>query len=224
MAVPGLMKWGELTTGQVMIAIFFGTNAFLAALFQYLTYMQSCENVHDRNAMIGSGSGENEDNGEDQIELLERGDDGSKVARSTKSGNNGTPTVTLASPKKPLPSGHTAPFTGTLQCYTTLTSELFQVSVILAFTFICERHWFFEHSGKEYNRDHFLFIVLLFFIYAFYTIAPIKEGSVKHSGNVENNSTRNTDRNVIAERDPGPVLGREQTEEWKGWMQFIFLL
>lgn len=89
------------------------------------------------------------------------------------------------------------PFVGTVSCFTELTSEFTRVSVIMAMTYICERHWFFEHSGKEYSREWFLFILALFFGYAIYTIKPIRDLS---------------------------LLGREQTEEWKGWMQFIFLL
>ncbi|KAJ1434311.1 Cas1p 10 TM acyl transferase domain-containing protein, partial [Ochromonadaceae sp. CCMP2298] len=68
---------------------------------------------------------------------------------------------------------------------------------ILALTYVCENHWIFEHSKKAYSRDLFLFVLIVFFAYAFYTIKPIQDLS---------------------------LLGREQTEEWKGWMQFIFLL
>ena len=100
---------------------------------------------------------------------------------------------------KPVPVAKklSKPFIGTLSCFTELTSEFTRVSLIMAMTYICERHWFFEHSGKEYSREWFLFILALFFGYAIYTIQPIRDLS---------------------------LLGREQTEEWKGWMQFIFLL
>jgi hypothetical protein len=89
------------------------------------------------------------------------------------------------------------PFTGTLDCYTNLTTELFYTGMIMALTYVCERHWFFEHSQKYYSRDLFLFVLILFFAYAIYTIRPNHDLA---------------------------MLGREQTEEWKGWMQFIFLL
>jgi hypothetical protein len=89
------------------------------------------------------------------------------------------------------------PFIGTVECFTNLTHEMFRCGLIMALTYVCERHWFFPHSGKEYSRDLFTFVLIIFFAYAFYTIKPIHDLS---------------------------LLGREQTEEWKGWMQFIFLL
>jgi hypothetical protein len=89
------------------------------------------------------------------------------------------------------------PFIGTVDCYTNLTSELFRLGLILLLTYVTEYLWFFHHSTKTYSRDLFIFVLIIFFGYAIYTIKPIKDLS---------------------------LLGREQTEEWKGWMQFIFLL
>lgn len=42
-------------------------------------------------------------------------------------------------------------------------------------TYIAEKHWIFEHSGKTYSRDLFLFVILVFFAYGFYTIKPIHD-------------------------------------------------
>lgn len=89
------------------------------------------------------------------------------------------------------------PFVGTLDCFYNLTIELFRTGLVMALTYICEKHWIFDHSGKTYSRDLFAFVVLIFFIYGFYTIKPVHDLT---------------------------LLSREQTEEWKGWMQFIFLL
>eukprot|EP01033_Poteriospumella_lacustris_P007518 gene7518-5404_t len=89
------------------------------------------------------------------------------------------------------------PFNGTLDCYTALTQELFLTGMIMAMTYVCEYCWLFAHSSKSYSRDLFMFVLIVFFAYAWYTIHPVKDLS---------------------------LLGREQTEEWKGWMQFIFLL
>jgi hypothetical protein len=89
------------------------------------------------------------------------------------------------------------PFVGSVDCYTNLTAELFRLSLIMGMTYVCEYLWFFEHSTKSYSRDLFMFVLIIFFAYAYYTMKPITDLS---------------------------LLGREQTEEWKGWMQFIFLL
>ena len=89
------------------------------------------------------------------------------------------------------------PFRGTLECCTALSKDLMLVGTIMAFTFVCERYPVFEHTIKHYDRDLFGFIVLIFFMYAWYTRAPTKDLT---------------------------LLSRDQTEEWKGWMQFIFLL
>ena len=89
------------------------------------------------------------------------------------------------------------PFEWTIDSCLHLSSELFLTGMIMLFTYICENHWFYGHSEKEYDRDLFLFIVLVFFIYGFYTIRPHHDLT---------------------------LLNREQSEEWKGWMQFIFLL
>jgi len=89
------------------------------------------------------------------------------------------------------------PFNGTLECFVALTTETFRTGIIMAITYICENHWPFDHAGKAYSRDLFSFVVILFFAYAFYTIKPVHDLT---------------------------LLSREQTEEWKGWMQFIFLL
>jgi N-acetylneuraminate 9-O-acetyltransferase len=89
------------------------------------------------------------------------------------------------------------PFTGTLDCFANLTSELFYTGLVMGLTYVCENHWIFEHSKKFYSRDLFLFVLIIFFAYALYTIKPVHDLT---------------------------LLGREQTEEWKGWMQFIFLM
>jgi N-acetylneuraminate 9-O-acetyltransferase len=89
------------------------------------------------------------------------------------------------------------PFTGSISCWQNITIEWFRTGLIMATTYICEKHWIFDHSGKQYSRDLFMFILIIFFAYGFYTIRPIQDLS---------------------------ILSRDQTEEWKGWMQFIFLL
>ena len=81
-----------------------------------------------------------------------------------------------------------------VRSYTNLTYDLFLAGGIIFITYICENHWIFPHSGKEYSRDLFMFVCLVFFAVAYYTVSPVKDLT---------------------------LLSRDQTEEWKGWMQFI---
>jgi hypothetical protein len=99
--------------------------------------------------------------------------------------------------KKAITKELSKPFVGTFDCFYNLTGELWRTGLILLLTYVCERHWPFGHSAKHYDRDLFMFVVLVFFLYGLYTVKPTHDLA---------------------------LLGREQTEEWKGWMQFIFLL
>jgi len=90
-----------------------------------------------------------------------------------------------------------APFVGDLKSFVSLTRDVAITGSVLAFSFICERYPLFDHGTKHYDRDLFLFVCFLFFAYAWYTREPTKDLT---------------------------LLSRGQTEEWKGWMQFVFLL
>ena len=103
----------------------------------------------------------------------------------------------VADPKKDGKKELSKPFTTSIEGFTCLTHDFLKLGFIMALTYVCENHWFFPHSKKEYSRDLFMFIILLFFAYGFYTLKPTKDLT---------------------------LLSRDQTEEWKGWMQFIFLL
>jgi N-acetylneuraminate 9-O-acetyltransferase len=172
---------------QYMIAVLFLSNFIFFVFFQ-------CMQRFDFDETTQASSLTNDEDGGD-LELMIPKDKKSEIESSTS-------VVTAASTdsKAVVPHGGkklSAPFTGTVDCFTNLTSECFRLSLIMALTYVCEKHWYAPHSGKSYSRDLFLFILLCFFAYAYYTIKPIKDLS---------------------------LLGREQTEEWKGWMQFIFLL
>ena len=83
---------------------------------------------------------------------------------------------------------------------TSVYALLVQVSIlglILFYAYLCEHHPPHAHGDKHYDRDQFFFFVLLLFVFASFTIRA------------------------------GPsddLLSRDQTEEWKGWMQVSFLL
>ena len=67
---------------------------------------------------------------------------------------------------------------------------------ILACCYVCEHHPPFPHGEKEHSFHLFLVSFLVFMVAALTTVKPCT--------------------------DPSP-LNRDQTEEWKGWMQYLFL-
>eukprot|EP00250_Pteridium_aquilinum_P010580 c19490_g1_i1 orf=915-2528(+) len=77
---------------------------------------------------------------------------------------------------------------------------------LLLYYFICDRTNVFGESAKSYNRDLFLFLYLLLICAS--AITSLK----KH---VEKS---------VASSKTVLYLNRHQTEEWKGWMQVLFLL
>ena len=76
---------------------------------------------------------------------------------------------------------------------------LIRLGSILVLFFICDKTTLLAHVDKHYDRDHFLTICLLLFIGGIMTLKK------NHAKDVE-------------------ILNREQTEEWKGWMQIVFLM
>lgn len=73
-----------------------------------------------------------------------------------------------------------------------------ELAVVMAYFYLCDRTTFFRETDKHYSRDFFAFFCLLLVAFAGYTSL----GKVKRP----------------------TLLNRDQTEEWKGWMQVLFLL
>eukprot|EP00808_Paulinella_micropora_P004196 g2824.t1 len=68
-------------------------------------------------------------------------------------------------------------------------------AILMCYMFTAATHW--ASGGKVYDRDFFIGIHLLFLLASLMTLKKSSE--------------------------PGVILSRDQTEEWKGWMQIIFL-
>lgn len=83
------------------------------------------------------------------------------------------------------------------ESHDTLTAMM-QFGTIIVWFFICDRTNLLPQSEKEYSRDLFLFLFLL--------LTSVAYGA-----------SRQTARAPV-------LLNRPQTEEWKGWMQVLFLL
>ncbi|GBG24128.1 Protein REDUCED WALL ACETYLATION 1 [Hondaea fermentalgiana] len=86
----------------------------------------------------------------------------------------------------------------TRQSVMLLLRELTVLGAIMLFTWACENRPFFAHAQKTHVPDFFWFICLMVLMFAI--------GSVHHD-------PRSND-----------LVNRDQTEEWKGWMQTVFLL
>ncbi|OVA13564.1 Cas1p 10 TM acyl transferase domain [Macleaya cordata] len=81
-----------------------------------------------------------------------------------------------------------------------------EFGVILAYFYICDRTNLFGESKKSYNRDLFLFLYFLLIIVSAIT-----------SFKIHNDKSPLTGKSIL-------YLNRHQTEEWKGWMQVLFLM
>jgi hypothetical protein len=75
--------------------------------------------------------------------------------------------------------------------------HVFVLGLILCFAFLVEHTDIVPSVKKEYDVDFFWFLAILLLLASIFTIT-------KSRGNAD-------------------ILNRDQTEEWKGWMQFLFL-
>ncbi|CAH9108567.1 unnamed protein product [Cuscuta europaea] len=81
-----------------------------------------------------------------------------------------------------------------------------EFGALLFYFYICDRTSLFNESKKNYNRDLFLFLYLLLIIVSAITSFKIHQDKSPLSG-----------KSMM-------YLNRHQTEEWKGWMQVLFLM
>ncbi|KAF7145324.1 hypothetical protein RHSIM_Rhsim04G0241900 [Rhododendron simsii] len=77
---------------------------------------------------------------------------------------------------------------------------------LLIYFYLCDRTNLFAESKKSYNRDLFLFLYFLLVIVSAVTSFKIHHDKSPISG-----------KSIL-------YLNRHQTEEWKGWMQVLFLM
>ncbi|AQL07075.1 Protein REDUCED WALL ACETYLATION 2 [Zea mays] len=76
----------------------------------------------------------------------------------------------------------------------------------LLYFYICDRTNLLGESAKNYSRDLFLFLYFLLIIVAAMTSFKVHQDKSSFTG-----------KSVL-------YLNRHQTEEWKGWMQVLFLM
>ncbi|XP_059664875.1 protein REDUCED WALL ACETYLATION 1 isoform X2 [Cornus florida] len=81
-----------------------------------------------------------------------------------------------------------------------------EFGAILVYFYICDRTDLLADSTKKYNRDLFLFLYILLVIVSALTSLKKHHDKSTFSG-----------KSIL-------YLNRHQTEEWKGWMQVLFLM
>ncbi|XP_039053851.1 protein REDUCED WALL ACETYLATION 3-like [Hibiscus syriacus] len=81
-----------------------------------------------------------------------------------------------------------------------------EFGAILVYFYICDRTDLLGESTKKYNRDLFLFL------YAILIVVSAMTSLTKHN-----------DKSAFSGKAM-QYLSRHQTEEWKGWMQVLFLM
>ncbi|XP_042451576.1 protein REDUCED WALL ACETYLATION 2-like isoform X1 [Zingiber officinale] len=81
-----------------------------------------------------------------------------------------------------------------------------EFGAFLVYFYLCDRTDLFGESKKNYNRDLFFFLFFLLIIVAAMTSLTIHHDTSPFSSK------------------PVQYLNRHQTEEWKGWMQVLFVM
>ncbi|KAI3890218.1 hypothetical protein MKW92_002678 [Papaver armeniacum] len=81
-----------------------------------------------------------------------------------------------------------------------------EFSLYLVYIYICDRTDVFSNSKQSYNRDLFLFLYFLLIIVCAVTSFTIHQDKSPITG-----------KSTL-------YLNRHQTEEWKGWMQVLFVM
>lgn len=95
------------------------------------------------------------------------------------------------------------------------------LGLILFYAYICEYHPPYAHSEKNYDADLFFFLTFLLFVVSAYTWKKHDHSDEKPANAID---TVDGIKTIEEPNDKTEVLNRDQTEEWKGWMQFMFLL
>ena len=119
-----------------------------------------------------------------------------------------------------------------------LSWEVARLGGVLLVAWVLEYHPPFPHSSKYWDRDLYYALCLLLFLFGLQVSVCFVEGGLKRALSPADSAAalppssftdvpflgpRRRPQDVRTIKRPD-VLNREQSEEWKGWMQFMFLL
>lgn len=94
-------------------------------------------------------------------------------------------------------SKHSEPLAWTFPSLYAFFRDVAALGLVLLVAFMCEKYPLFPRGEKSWDGDMYWFLCLLLLVAS---VMTMRKG-------------KSTD-----------ILNRDQTEEWKGWMQFMFLL
>ena len=191
----------ELTPGQLSLLLF-----FLGLLFTFIyaavaSRLSSYHPPTSSNGVVYTAVPVTE-----SVHALETGAETAAIDTKEHPLNASSPNSTSATPAITGTSNSTsvANFFGYFSKDTsTLLFALLQLSFILLFLYLMDgdnRLSWQLIGDKLYVRDTFAFVCILLALLAYPTLTPTHE------------------------KGTGSILNRDQTEEWKGWMQILFVL
>ncbi|KAF2430937.1 Cas1p-domain-containing protein [Tothia fuscella] len=93
--------------------------------------------------------------------------------------------------------------------------SLASIAIVLAYCFFADRTQLFSKAHKLYDHSEFLSLCFIALLFGLVTIRKSKDSQVL---------TRKNSNDLFTQPTTASFLNRDQTEEWKGWMQVIVLI
>lgn len=122
-------------------------------------------------------------------------------------------------------SKHSEPLSMTFPSLYAFFKDMAFLGLILLLAFMCEKYPMHAQGGKTWDRDMYWFLCLLLLLWSIGTMKKVRE--IRWCRWLPYESDYQWTFVCLALTLQGKstdILNRDQTEEWKGWMQFMFLM